>query len=45
VRNFDPTPRLKRLPMPVSLATIRIERGRLEVGDGAAATARTKEPR
>jgi hypothetical protein len=45
VRNFDPTPRLKRLPMPVSLATIRIVPGRLEVGDGAAATAQSKEPR
>jgi hypothetical protein len=45
VRNFDPTPRLKRLPMPVSLATIRIVPGRLEIGDGAAVTARSKEPR
>jgi hypothetical protein len=31
--------------MPVSLAMIRIVPGRLEVGDGAAATAQTKEPR
>jgi hypothetical protein len=44
VRNFDPTPRLRRLPMPVSLATIRIVPGRLEVGDGPAAAA-AKEPR
>jgi hypothetical protein len=37
VRNFDPTPRLRRLPMPVSLAPIRIETGRLEVGEDSAA--------
>jgi hypothetical protein len=45
VRNFDPTPRLRRLPMPVSLAPIRIEPGRLEVGDGPAVTAPTRAPR
>lgn len=33
VRNFDPTPRLRRLPMPVSMAPIRIQRERLEVGE------------
>jgi hypothetical protein len=46
VRNFDPTPRLRRLPMPVSMAPIRIERERLEVGeDGPPASAATKESR
>jgi hypothetical protein len=45
VRNFDPTPRLRRLPMPVSMAPIRIQRGRLEVGDDGAAAAATKESR
>jgi hypothetical protein len=43
VRNFDPTPRLGRLPMPVSLAPIRIETGRLEIGDDPAAV--KTEPR
>jgi len=32
VRNFDPTPRLRRLPMAVSVAPISVEAGRLEVG-------------
>jgi Dolichyl-phosphate-mannose-protein mannosyltransferase len=32
VRNFDPTPRLRRLPMAVSVAPISIGAGRLEVG-------------
>jgi dolichyl-phosphate-mannose-protein mannosyltransferase len=32
VRNFDPTPRLRRLPMVVSVAPISIGAGRLEVG-------------
>jgi len=45
VRNFDPTPRLRRLPMPVSLAPIRIERGRLEVGEDHAPATPTKESR
>jgi len=45
VRNFDPTPRLRRLPMPVSMAPIRIQRGRLEVGEDGAPTAATKESR
>jgi hypothetical protein len=47
VRNFDPTPRLRRLPMPVSLAPIRIQRGRLEVGEDEAPAAPpvTREPR
>jgi hypothetical protein len=33
VRNFDPTPRLRRLPMAVSLAQIHIHSQRLEVGE------------
>ena len=41
VRNFDPTPRLRRLPMPVSMAPIRIQRARLEVGEDPAPTAAT----
>jgi hypothetical protein len=45
VRNFDPTPRLRRLPMPVSMAPIRIQRGRLEVREDGASTAATKESR
>jgi len=32
VRNFDPTPRLRRLPMAVSVAPISVGAGRLEVG-------------
>ena len=32
VRNFDPTPRLRRLPMAVSVAPISLGAGRLEVG-------------
>lgn len=32
VRNFDPTPRLRNLPVPVSLGAIRILPGRIEVG-------------
>ena len=43
VRNFDPTPRLRRLPMPVSMAPIRIQRDRLEVGEDRASTTATKE--
>jgi hypothetical protein len=44
VRNFDPTPRLRRLPMPVSMAPIRIQRERLEVGeDGTPAAATTNK--
>ena len=42
VRNFDPTPRLRRLPMPVSMAPMRIQRERLEVGEDGAPTAATK---
>ena len=45
VRNFDPTPRLRRLPMPVSMAPIRIQRERLEVGEDASPTAATQESR
>jgi hypothetical protein len=41
VRNFDPTPRLRRLPMPVSMAPIRIQRERLEVGEEGAPAAAT----
>jgi len=43
VRNFDPTPRLRRLPMAVVLAPVHIRPQRLEVG--AAVAAATKEPR
>ena len=32
VRNFDPTPRLRRLPMAVSMAPVSVGAGRLEVG-------------
>ena len=47
VRNFDPTPRLRRLPMPVSMAPIRIQRERLEVGEDGppAAATKTRESR
>jgi len=45
VRNFDPTPRLRRLPMPVLLAAIRIQRQRLEVGEDGAAPAAARESR
>ncbi len=33
VRNFDPTPRLRRLPMAVSLAPVHVRPQRLEVGE------------
>ena len=33
VRNFDPTPRLRACPFPVSLGTVRIRPGRLEIGE------------
>lgn len=33
VRNFDPTPRLRRLPMVVPLAPVALGRERLEIGD------------
>jgi len=45
VRNFDPTPRLRRLPMPVLRAPIRIHAGRLAVGADGVPTATTKESR
>jgi hypothetical protein len=32
IRHFDPTPRLRRLPVPVTLAPVRIRPGRIEVG-------------
>jgi hypothetical protein len=35
VRNFDPTPRLRNLPVPVSIGTVRIRSGRLEIGGAA----------
>src|SRR5262249_13703217 len=33
VRNFDPTLRLKGLPVPIPLGPIRIRPGRIEIGD------------
>ncbi len=46
VRNFDPTPRLRNLPVPVSIGTVRIHRGRVEIGDPrAAAGGQTVRPR
>jgi len=33
VRNFDPTPRLRRLPTAVSLAPVQMRPQRLEVGE------------
>ena len=33
VRNFDPTPRLRRLPMTVTLAPVHVRPQRLEVGE------------
>ena len=45
VRNFDPTPRLRRLPMMVSVAPIRIQGERLEVGDEAGPVCPPKEGR
>jgi hypothetical protein len=38
VRHFDPTPRLRNLPVPVSLGAIRIRPGRFEIGDARGAT-------
>ena len=32
MRHFDPTPGLRRLPIPVTLAPVRIRAGRIEVG-------------
>jgi len=32
IRHFDPTPGLRRLPVPVTLAPVRIRPGRIEVG-------------
>jgi len=37
VRHLDPTPRLRRLPVPVTLAPIRIVPGRLEIAGSPAA--------
>ncbi|HET8576694.1 MAG TPA: glycosyltransferase family 39 protein [Methylomirabilota bacterium] len=37
VRNFDPTPRLRRLPVAVTLAPVRMTAGRIEVGSTRAA--------
>jgi hypothetical protein len=35
VRHLDPTLRLRRLPIPISLAAIHVRPGRLEVGEGS----------
>jgi Dolichyl-phosphate-mannose-protein mannosyltransferase/LmeA-like phospholipid-binding len=35
VRHFDPSPRLRNLPVPISVAPIRIHPGRLEIGTPA----------
>ena len=43
VRNFDPTPRLRRLPMTVSVAPISIEAGRLDVGSDPGPRCPTRE--
>ena len=32
VRHFDPTNRLRNLPVPVSIAPIQIKSGRFEIG-------------
>jgi hypothetical protein len=32
VKHFDPTARLRNLSVPVTVAPIRIEQGRLEIG-------------
>jgi hypothetical protein len=45
VRNFDPTPRLRRLPMTVSVAPISIGAGRLEIGREPDPSCLTKESR
>jgi hypothetical protein len=45
VRNFDPTPRLRRLPMAVSVNPISITAGRLEVGLDPDPLCRPKESR
>ena len=39
-RHLDPTPRLRRLPVAVTLATPRILPGRLEIGGEAGAATR-----
>jgi len=36
VRNFDPTPRLRNLPVPVSFGTVHFRPGRIEIGDPGA---------
>jgi hypothetical protein len=33
VRHFDPTARLKELPVPVALAPIHMRPGRIEIGE------------
>jgi hypothetical protein len=45
VRNFDPTPRLRRLPVAVTLAPVRITAGRIEVGGAAGEPTRPTEKR
>jgi hypothetical protein len=41
VRHFDPSLRLKNLPVPISLASIHIHSGRVELGDPAGASPRS----
>jgi len=47
VRTFDPTPRLRRLPMAVALAPVYIGQERLEIGEAkdTGATCPSGEPR
>jgi hypothetical protein len=40
-RHFDPSARLKNLPVPISIAPIRIYAGRIEVGDPAGVSTET----
>jgi hypothetical protein len=35
VRHLDPTPRLRRLPVPVTLPALRIAPGRVEIASSA----------
>jgi DUF2993 family protein len=44
VRHFDPSPRLRNLPVPISLRPIRIRPGRLEIGDPDTASPNTSPP-
>jgi hypothetical protein len=38
IRNFDPTPRLRQLPLTISLGPVVLRPGRLEVGAGTASS-------